>query len=98
MRRVIPCRSCGKSACELELPSLEGVEGQILRQVLRFAAWKQGLTLPPDQCENPLEALDGTMIGELLAVVCADCVELRSRPSLLWRRPAVWSEESRLTW
>lgn len=82
MRRVIPCRKCGEIACELELPVIDGVAAQLFRPMLRLLASKQGLHLQENQCDNPLEALDGAAIGELLAVVCSDCVEMRDRPSL----------------
>jgi hypothetical protein len=49
--------------------------------MLRFAAAKAGHELDPE-CENPLEGLEPAAIGELLAVRCVDCLELRQRPSL----------------
>jgi len=81
MRRTIPCQICKQPACELELPVLDGVAAQLFRPMLRLLAAKQGFQLDA-ACDNPLEGLEPAAIGELLAVRCVDCLELRSRPSL----------------
>lgn len=81
MRRTVPCQICKAPACELELPVLDGVAAQLFRPMLRFIAAKQGFELD-SASDNPLEGLEPAAIGELLAVRCVDCVELRERPSL----------------
>lgn len=83
MRRTIPCHNCRQPACELELPVLDGMAAQLFRPMLRLAAAKSGIPFKSgEQCDNPLEALDGAAIAELLSVVCPGCVEVRDRPSL----------------
>jgi len=81
MRRVIPCQNCKSPACELELPVLDGAAAQLFRPMLRLLAAKQGFALDPST-ENPLEGLEPAAIGELLAVRCVDCVQMRARPPL----------------
>lgn len=81
MRRVIPCQICKAPACELELPVLDGMAAQLFRPMLRLMAAKSGFELAPNS-ENPLEGLEPAAIGELLAVRCVACVEIRDRPAL----------------
>ena len=81
MRRTVPCQICKRSACELELPVLDGVAAQLFRPMLRLAAAKHGIQLDTIPA-NPLEGLPADAIAELLAVRCVDCLEMRERPSL----------------